>query len=166
MSVTVIKLPHFHETWKLPTRATDKSAGYDLQSVEGVILNPGERMLIKTGLVMIIQSGFEGQIRPRSGLALKHGITVLNAPGTIDSDYEGEIKVLLINHGDEAYSIREGDRIAQIVFAPVSNVVLRDNDKLPHSIRHTLVIEKEKEKEETEKPKKRPRKDGFGSTGK
>jgi dUTP pyrophosphatase len=85
------------------------------------ILAPGQRRLIPTGLVMAIPPGFEGQVRPRSGLALKHGLTVLNAPGTIDADYRGEVQVLLINHGDAPFDLRRGERIAQFLVAPVAS---------------------------------------------
>lgn len=102
---------------QLPTYATDQSAGMDLTAAleEAVEIGPGERMLIPTGLSIALPKGFEAQIRPRSGLALKHGITVLNTPGTIDADYRGEIGVLLINHGKEDFTIERGMRIAQMV---------------------------------------------------
>ena len=103
----------------LPQYQTELSAGMDVPAnVESTItLQPGERQLIATGLYLEIPPGYEMQIRPRSGLALKHGITVLNSPGTVDSDYRGEIKVLLINHGQEPFQISKGDRIAQMVLA-------------------------------------------------
>ncbi|MCH2185202.1 dUTP diphosphatase [Myxococcota bacterium] len=106
----------------LPAPATAGAAGIDLCSaVEGPLeLAPGERMSVPTGFAVAIPRGFEGQVRPRSGLALKQGLTVLNAPGTIDSDYRGEILVILINHGPESVQVRRGDRIAQLVVAPVS----------------------------------------------
>jgi len=102
---------------QLPTYATDQSAGMDLTAAleEAVDIGPGERMLIPTGLSIALPKGFEAQVRPRSGLALKHGITVLNTPGTIDADYRGEIGVLLINHGKEDFTIERGMRIAQMV---------------------------------------------------
>jgi dUTP pyrophosphatase len=90
-----------------------------LDENQTVVLHPGDRFLIPTGLAMAIPEGFEGQVRPRSGLALKHGITVLNAPGTIDSDYRNEVKVLLMNHGQAPFEIKRGDRIAQLLIAPV-----------------------------------------------
>lgn len=96
---------------------TVDSAGFDLRANENVLLEPGEYKLVKTGIKMEIPRGFEGQIRPRSGLAFKYGITVLNSPGTIDADYRGEIGVLLINHGKELFKIQKGDRIAQMVLA-------------------------------------------------
>jgi dUTP pyrophosphatase len=103
----------------LPQYQTELSAGMDIPAnVESTItLQPGERQLIATGLYLEIPPGYEMQIRPRSGLALKHGITVLNSPGTVDADYRGEIKVLLINHGQEPFQISKGDRIAQMVLA-------------------------------------------------
>lgn len=101
----------------LPTYATEHSAGMDLTAAleEAVEIGPGERMLIPTGLSIAIPDGYEAQIRPRSGLALKHGVTVLNSPGTIDADYRGEIGVLLINHGSEPFTVERGMRIAQMV---------------------------------------------------
>ena len=101
----------------LPTYATDQSAGMDLTAAlkEAIELGPGERALVPTGLSIALPAGFEAQIRPRSGLAIKHGVTVLNSPGTIDADYRGEIKVILINHGKEAFTIERGMRIAQMV---------------------------------------------------
>lgn len=103
----------------LPAYQTSHSAGMDLHAFveEEIHLSPGDRMLIPTGLFIELPEGFEAQIRPRSGLALKYGITVLNSPGTIDADYRGEIKVLLINHSKEAFSIKSGDRIAQMIVA-------------------------------------------------
>lgn len=103
----------------LPSYATDGAAGMDVVASEERILNPGDRAAVATGLAVAIPEGYEIQIRPRSGLALKHGITVPNTPGTIDSDYRGELKVILINHGLEPYKIRRGDRIAQAVLSPV-----------------------------------------------
>ena len=103
----------------LPQRQTIHAAGMDLQAflTETYTLEPGERTLIPTGLYLEIPPGYEAQVRPRSGLALKHGITVLNSPGTIDSDYRGEVKVLLINHGKTPFNIANGDRIAQLIVA-------------------------------------------------
>lgn len=118
-------LPH-GEGLPLPARATDGAAGLDLIAAldEPVELLPRARALIPTGLSMAIPQGFEGQVRPRSGLAWKHGVTIVNAPGTIDSDYRGEVKVHLINHGHEPVTIQRGDRIAQLVIAPVTLVRL------------------------------------------
>jgi len=102
-----------------PVFKTDGSAGMDISSAskEEIIISPGETALIHTNFSIEIPRGYEGQVRPRSGLALKHGITVLNSPGTIDSDYRGEVKVLLINHGKENFSVKSGDRIAQLIIA-------------------------------------------------
>jgi len=107
----------------LPNYQSFGAAGADLVAAlpesEPLTLDRGARALVPTGLKMAIPQGYEGQVRPRSGLALKHGVTVLNAPGTIDGDYRGEVKVILINHGEEPFAIRRGDRIAQMVVAPV-----------------------------------------------
>ena len=112
----------------LPSYQTPGSAGVDLCAAvnDALILEPGQRLLVPTGLSFEIPEGWEGQVRPRSGLAFRHGVTVLNSPGTIDSDYRGEIKVILIHHGDSPFVIERGERIAQLVFAPCSqaNLVL------------------------------------------
>ncbi len=114
----------------LPARATAGSAGLDLRAaVEGeLVLAPGERALVPTGFALAIPAGYEGQVRPRSGLALRHGITLPNAPGTIDSDYRGEVCVILQNGGAEPFVVRRGERIAQLVIAPVLQPVLREVD--------------------------------------
>lgn len=121
VKVGVVRLPH-GAGLPLPEYATGGSAGADLAAaVDGeLIVAPGTRLAIPTGLVLEIPDGFEGQVRPRSGLALRHGITVANAPGTIDSDYRGEVKVILVNPGAEPFVVRRGDRIAQLVIAPVA----------------------------------------------
>ena len=123
MRVPVHVLPH-GEGLDLPAYATEHAAGMDLRAAipdgEAWSLSPGERRLVPTGLTMAIPEGCEGQVRPRSGLALKHGVTVLNAPGTIDADYRGEVAVLLVNHGDSAFELKRGERIAQLIFAPVT----------------------------------------------
>lgn len=105
--------------WALPAYATPQSAGVDLRAnlTESVTLGPLERTMIPTGLYMAIPAGYEGQVRPRSGLAAKHGLTVLNSPGTIDADYRGEIRVVLVNLSNEAFTIEPGERVAQMVFA-------------------------------------------------
>ena len=103
----------------LPAYATAGAAGMDVVAAEDVVIAPGARHAVETGLALAIPHGFEVQVRPRSGLALKHGITVPNTPGTIDSDYRGELKVILINHGADDFAITRGDRIAQLVVAPV-----------------------------------------------
>ena len=117
--VAVKRLPGA-EDLPLPAYATSGAAGMDVVSAEDVTLAPGARHAVATGLALAIPPGFEIQVRPRSGLALKHGITVPNTPGTIDSDYRGELKVILINHGGEPFAIRRGDRVAQLVLAPVT----------------------------------------------
>ena len=122
----------------LPEYSTEYSAGMDLRANlkdeegndEVISIAPGKRILIPTGLYLSIPYGYEGQIRPRSGLALKYGITVLNTPGTIDADYRGEIGVCLINHGNDTFDVHHGDRIAQIVFAQVEQVLLTEVFKL------------------------------------
>ena len=126
MSVPVVvdvrQLPH-GEGLALPAYQSADAAGLDLLAAvpedKPVALAPGTYAMIPTGLVIALPSGFEAQVRPRSGLAAKHGITVLNSPGTIDADYRGEVRVLLINHGNEPFTIRRGERIAQMVIAPV-----------------------------------------------
>lgn len=105
---------------ELPTYATDGSAGLDLRSIEDVELQPMERRLVRTGLRVAIPEGYEAQVRPRSGLALKHGISMVNSPGTVDSDYRGELAVILINLGQSVVKLQSGERIAQMVVAPVS----------------------------------------------
>lgn len=121
--VEVKILPH-GEGLGLPEYATELSAGVDLQAAidAPVTLAPGERILVPSGLALGLPAGTEAQVRPRSGLAYKHGVTVLNSPGTIDADYRGEVGVILINHGDVAFEIERGMRIAQLVIAPVAQV--------------------------------------------
>ncbi|MXP40616.1 dUTP diphosphatase [Altererythrobacter soli] len=117
--VQVTRLPH-GEGLDLPRYATAGAAGMDVLSAEDLVLEPGARHAVATGLAVAIPPGYEIQVRPRSGLALKHGISVPNAPGTIDSDYRGELKVILINLSGEPFPIHRGDRVAQIVLAPVT----------------------------------------------
>ena len=117
--VQVRRLPH-GEGLELPRYATAGAAGMDVLSAEEFVLEPGARHAVATGLALAIPPGYEIQVRPRSGLALKHGISVPNTPGTIDSDYRGELKVILINHSGEPFPIHRGDRIAQLVLAPVT----------------------------------------------
>ena len=123
--VPVARLPH-GEGLALPEYATALSAGMDLLAAvpeeAPLVLAPGQRAAVPTGLAMALPAGFEAQVRPRSGLALKHGVTVLNAPGTVDADYRGEVKVLLINHGEAAFTVSRGMRIAQMLVAPVTRV--------------------------------------------
>ncbi len=130
-SVLVMRLPHAAGL-DLPAYQSDGAAGMDLLAAIApqakIVLEPGARDLIPTGIALALPPGFEAQVRPRSGLALRHGVTVLNAPGTIDCDYRGEIGVILVNHGRTAYEIVRGARIAQIVFARIERVVLCEGD--------------------------------------
>lgn len=119
----------------LPVYATDGASGMDVVSAEDVTIAPGARHAVATGLAMAIPHGFEIQVRPRSGLALKHGITVPNTPGTIDSDYRGELKIILINHGQQAFEIRRGDRVAQLVLAPVTRASWLEVEHLDETVR-------------------------------
>src|SRR5919199_5690904 len=119
------RLPH-GEGLPLPARATEHAAGLDVVAAEGVTLAPGERHAVATGFIIAIPEGYEVQVRPRSGLALKHGITCLNTPGTIDSDYRGEVKVILANLGGAPFEVIRGERIAQLVPAPVQKAAFRE----------------------------------------
>jgi dUTP pyrophosphatase len=145
--VNIVRLPNL-QGLELPSYGTDGAAGMDIRAAipegEPVTLRPGERKLIPTGFKIAVPHGHECQVRPRSGLALKHGITCLNSPGTVDSDYRGEVGVILINLGQEDFTIRRGDRIAQIVIAAYERVQWREVAELG----------------DTERGK-----DGFGSTG-
>ena len=123
IEVKIMRLPH-GEGLELPSYATSGAAGLDLRAAEAATLKTGARVLMPTGIAIALPAGHEAQVRPRSGLAVKHGVTVLNTPGTIDQDYRGEIKVPLINHGHEDFVIQRGDRIAQMVIAPVVQVQL------------------------------------------
>ncbi|HUI26495.1 MAG TPA: dUTP diphosphatase [Candidatus Kryptonia bacterium] len=116
----------------LPAYASDDAAGMDLAAdIDGAImLAPGERRLVPTGIAVQLPRGYEAQVRPRSGMALRHGVTLLNSPGTIDADYRGEIQVLLINHGAESFALRRGDRIAQLIVAPVCRAQWQVVDEL------------------------------------
>jgi dUTP pyrophosphatase len=120
-----------------PRYQTELAAGMDLHAAlrEPVVIAPGRRELIATGWAIAIPPGFEGQVRPRSGLALRHGVTVLNAPGTIDADYRGEIKVVLVNHGEASFTVAPGDRIAQLVVCPVATAALVEVAELPGTAR-------------------------------
>jgi dUTP pyrophosphatase len=145
--VKIVRLPHA-KNLALPQYETSNSAGMDLRAATGsesILLKPGERKLIPTGLSIALPEGFEAQIRPRSGLAIKNGITMLNSPGTIDADYRGEVKVIAINHGSENFEINHGDRIAQMVIAPVVQIQWSETQELSETNRGT---------------------GGFGSTGK
>lgn len=144
-NVAITRLPHA-EGLDLPAYATEHAAGMDLCAAvkEDVTLHPGERKLIPTGLAIALPEGFEAQVRPRSGLALKNGLSVLNSPGTIDADYRGEVQIILANLGNEAFVITRGMRIAQMVVAPYTRVTWQQTDCLPETARGT---------------------GGFGSTG-
>jgi dUTP pyrophosphatase len=146
LQVPLQRLSHGRDL-PLPAYASEDAAGLDLlAAVDAAIeLAPGARKLIPTGISLALPRGYEAQIRPRSGLALKHGIGLLNSPGTIDADYRGEIGVILINHGEAPFTIARGDRIAQLVVAPVTRLAWAESDTLPESARG---------------------KGGFGSTGK
>lgn len=145
MKLSILRLAHASDL-PLPTYATEGSAGLDLlAAIDAEIeLKPGERKLVPTGIAIALPLGFEAQVRPRSGLALKHGITLINAPGTIDSDYRGEIKCPMINHGDELFRITRGMKIAQMIIARHEIAELEEVSELPDSARGT---------------------GGFGSTG-
>jgi dUTP pyrophosphatase len=119
----------------LPAYARADDAGLDLHAAEAVTLKPGDRLLVPTGIALAIPPGFAGFVLPRSGLALRHGVTVLNTPGLIDAGYRGEVKVLLVNHGREAVTLSRGDRIAQLVVQRVERVVLAPVADLPASAR-------------------------------
>lgn len=145
LTISITRLPHAKDL-ALPAYATEHSAGMDLLAAvnETITLAAGERKLIPTGLSIALPDGYEAQIRPRSGLALKHGISLVNSPGTIDADYRGEVGVILINHGSESFTIERGMRIAQMVIAPYTRAQFSEVLELPSSTRGT---------------------GGFGSTG-
>jgi dUTP pyrophosphatase len=137
VAVRIMRLGHGADL-PLPAYETLGAAGMDLRAAlgpEGMVLPPGGRALIPTGLAIALPDGFEAQVRPRSGLALKHGISQPNSPGTVDSDYRGELKVILINHGQEPFPIAHGDRIAQLVIAPVTQAVWVETDRLDDTAR-------------------------------
>ena len=129
ISLSVVRLPH-GEGLDLPAYETSGSAGMDIRAavIEQLVIAPGRCALVPTGLILEIPEGYEVQIRPRSGLAYKHGITCLNTPGTIDSDYRGEVMILLINLGEEDFAIERGMRIAQMILAPVSRARIETAD--------------------------------------
>jgi len=138
LPVEVVRLAHARDL-PLPAYGTPGAAGLDLRAAvpedEPVTLRPGERKLIPTGLSIAVPEGYEAQVRPRSGLAVKHGITCLNTPGTIDSDYRGEVHALLINHGSEPFEVRRGERIAQMVIARYERAVWREVETLAETER-------------------------------
>ena len=136
MKVQIMRLAHGADL-ALPSYATAGAAGMDLRSAESLTIQPHARALVATGIAIALPLGFEAQVRPRSGLAVKHGVTVLNAPGTIDCDYRGEIKVPLINHGDHDFVIARGDRIAQMIVAPAPQVILEEVSSLDETHRGT-----------------------------
>ena len=123
----------------LPAYATNHSAGMDLRAAvlddEPLVLQPGARVLVPTGLQIALPTGFEAQVRPRSGLAVRHGVTVLNSPGTIDADYRGEVQVILVNHGSDTFTIERGERIAQLVVARHATVKWQSADNLAETAR-------------------------------
>ena len=143
IEIALQRLPH-GDGLPLPAYATDGAAGLDVVAAEELLLEPGKRHAVATGFAIAIPEGFEVQVRPRSGLALKHGITCLNTPGTIDHDYRGEVKVILANLGSEPFAIRRGERIAQLVPAPVLKARFAEVESLDDTARGT---------------------GGFGSTG-
>ncbi|HEX9947929.1 MAG TPA: dUTP diphosphatase [Allosphingosinicella sp.] len=143
IDIEVKRLTH-GEGLPLPSYASDGAAGLDVVAAEDLTLAPGARHAVATGFAIAIPEGYEVQVRPRSGLALKHGITCLNTPGTIDSDYRGEVKVILANLGGEPFAVRRGERIAQLVPAPVQRAAFREVGDLDSTARGT---------------------GGFGSTG-
>lgn len=135
-TVTLIQMPHA-EGLNLPSYATAQAAGVDLEAAidTPIILKPGERALVPTGLCIALPDGFEAQIRPRSGLAAKNGVTVLNSPGTIDADYRGEIKIILVNLGQETFTIERGMRVAQMIVAPYTQVSWQKVESLDETAR-------------------------------
>jgi dUTP pyrophosphatase len=134
IEIELQRLPH-GKGLPLPARASEHAAGLDVVAAEDLILKPGQRRAVATGFAIAIPEGYEVQVRPRSGLALKHGITCLNTPGTIDSDYRGEVKVILANLGSEPFEVRRGERIAQLVPAPVLKAGFREVDELSETSR-------------------------------
>ncbi|HBX66170.1 MAG: dUTP diphosphatase [Balneola sp.] len=134
--VLIKKLEHGKDL-SLPNYETVNAAGMDIRAAvtESITLKPGDRTLIPTGFQMALPEGYEAQIRPRSGLAIRNGITMLNSPGTIDADYRGEVKVIAINHGQEDFVVNHGDRIAQMVIAPVTQLPLLEVDELDETDR-------------------------------
>lgn len=136
VTVPIRRLPHGADL-PLPAYETAGAAGLDLRAAiaEPLTVAPGRRQLVPTGLALQLPEGFEAQVRPRSGLALRHGVTVLNSPGTVDRDYRGEVSVVLINHGEEPFRIARGDRIAQLVIAPVTQARLVEVDMLDETER-------------------------------
>ncbi len=139
MQKTQIQVKKLHPDSRIPEYMTELAAGMDICAVidAAVTIEPGQRCLVPTGLAFAIPAGYEVQVRPRSGLAIKHGIALVNSPGTIDADYRGEISIILINHGSESFTIHSGDRIAQIVVAPVCQAELVTVGELTETLRGT-----------------------------
>ncbi|MDY0269832.1 dUTP diphosphatase [Trichloromonas sp.] len=137
MEDVAVEIKRLREKARLPRYMTEHAAGMDIHACldAPLTLAPGDRVLIPTGLALAIPPGYEGQVRPRSGLALKQGVTLVNSPGTIDADYRGEFGVILINHGQEAVSIADGDRIAQLLIAPVCRATLCEVSELSATVR-------------------------------
>ena len=137
MDKPLLQIKKLHPAAKLPRYMTDLAAGMDVCAVldDDIVLQPGNRVLVPTGLAFAIPAGYEVQVRPRSGLAIKHGISMVNSPGTIDADYRGEIRIILINHGEEPFTISSGDRIAQLVVAPVCQAELLEVEDLSETAR-------------------------------
>ncbi len=131
----ILRFKKVHPDAVLPAYAHTSDAGMDLRSVADVVIAPGGRALVPTGLVMLLPPGYEAQVRPRSGLALKHGVTVLNTPGTIDSGYRGEVGVILANFGDADFTVKKGDKIAQAVIAPVTQPEIVETDTIDETDR-------------------------------
>ena len=125
-----VKIKLLNENAKIPVKSTEHSAGFDLFSAEDTILKKREFKLISTGITIEMPQDIEAQVRPRSGLAVKHGVTVLNSPGTIDADYRGEVKIILINHSENDFLIKIGDRLAQMVFSKVIDITFENVDTL------------------------------------
>jgi dUTP diphosphatase len=138
LKIEIKQLENFRDL-QMPVYETDLAAGVDLRAAidadTPLVLLPGERALVATGFAMALPPGYEAQIRPRSGLAYKHGISVVNSPGTVDADYRGEVKILLINHGTKSFTVNRGERIAQMVVAPVTQAVFKVVDNLSETAR-------------------------------
>lgn len=131
----ILKFKRIHPDAVLPEYAHESDAGMDVRSVDELTILPGKRALVHTGLVMMLPPMYEAQVRPRSGLALKSGITVLNTPGTIDAGYRGEVGVILANFGDSEFKVSKGDKIAQIVVAPVTRAEIEETDSIDETDR-------------------------------
>lgn len=131
----VLRFKRIHPDAVLPAYAHPSDAGMDIRSVENLVLPAGKRALVHTGLVMLLPPLYEAQVRPRSGLALKNGVTVLNTPGTIDSGYRGEVGVILANLGEESFEVKKGDKIAQVVIAPVTQSTIEEADSIDETDR-------------------------------